>query len=132
MTIRTQYPYQRLSLCRRGADAPAFDLWAAYVPFDRDQRTHVSVGVLMIEKPPVAWLMHAFWPIIRHFAESVFAEDRRAVEAEQRAYDSQQGDWNQEINPVIIALREVLIRNGLPLDDDPPRPRPRSEHGLPT
>jgi hypothetical protein len=38
-----------------------------------------------------------------------------AVEAEQRAYDTQRADWNQEINPVIIALRDVLVRNGLPL-----------------
>ena len=38
-----------------------------------------------------------------------------AVEAEQKAHDEQQGDWNQEINPVIIALRDVLIRNGVAL-----------------
>ena len=118
MTIRTQYPYQTLSVHRRGADVPAFSLWAAYVPYDREQRSHVSVGVLMIEKPAIRGLIHVFSPLIRRFAESVFAEDRRAVEAEQRAYDLQQGDWNQEINPVIIALREVLIRNGLPPDEE--------------
>ena len=39
-----------------------------------------------------------------------------AVEAEQRAYDLQQRDGNQEINPVILDLRDVLRRNGVPLD----------------
>jgi phenylpropionate dioxygenase-like ring-hydroxylating dioxygenase large terminal subunit len=121
MTIRTQYPYQTLSLRRSGAEHAAFDLWVAYVPYDREQRTHVSVGMLMIEKPRVPGLIHVFWPLIRRFTESVFTEDRMAVEAEQRAYDVQQGDWNQEINPVILALRQVLIRNGVPL---PARPRP--------
>jgi phenylpropionate dioxygenase-like ring-hydroxylating dioxygenase large terminal subunit len=115
MTIRTQYPYQTLNICRGGSSEPAFDLWAAYVPYDEHQRTHVSVGMLMIEKPPFPGLIHIFWPLIRRFAESVFTEDRMAVEAEQRAYDTQRADWNQEINPVIIALRDVLVRNGLPL-----------------
>jgi phenylpropionate dioxygenase-like ring-hydroxylating dioxygenase large terminal subunit len=117
ITIRTQYPYQTLSVRRRGAEVPSFSLWAAYVPYDREQRSHISVGVLMIEKPPIPALIHLFSPVIRRFAESVFTEDRRAVEAEQRAYDQQQGDWNQEINPVILALRDVLIRNGVPLDE---------------
>jgi phenylpropionate dioxygenase-like ring-hydroxylating dioxygenase large terminal subunit len=115
MTIRTQYPYQTLSLRRAGAEDPAFELWAAYVPYDREQRSHVSVGMLMIEKPPLPGLIHLFWPLIRRFAESVFTEDRVAVEAEQRAYDRQGGDWNQEINPVILALREVLVQNGVAL-----------------
>jgi phenylpropionate dioxygenase-like ring-hydroxylating dioxygenase large terminal subunit len=115
MTIRTQYPFQTLSVCRRGASTPSFDMWAAYVPFDREQRTHVSVGVLAIEKPRLPGLIHVMWPFIRRFTESVFAEDRMAVEAEQRAYDEQQADWNQEINPVILAVREVLLRNGVPL-----------------
>src|SRR5262249_35276870 len=53
--------------------------------------------------------------LIRRFAESVFAEDRMAVETEQRAYDLQRGDWNQEVNPVIIALRDLLGRSGVPL-----------------
>jgi phenylpropionate dioxygenase-like ring-hydroxylating dioxygenase large terminal subunit len=115
MTIRTQYPYQTLRLCRGESTEPAFDLWTAYVPTDRKQRRHVSVGLLMIEKPPIPGLIHAMWPFIRRFAESVFAEDRMAVETEQRAHDLQQGDWNQEINPVILALREVLARNGVPI-----------------
>src|SRR5207237_10768944 len=90
MTIRTQYPYQTLSLRRGGAAEPAFELWVAYVPDDRQQRSHISVGMLMIEKPPVPFLLHLFWPFIRRFTESVFTEDRMAVEAEQRAYDLQQ------------------------------------------
>jgi renierapurpurin 18,18'-hydroxylase len=116
MTIRTQYPYQTLSICRAGSTEPAFDLWVVYVPDDEQQRSHVSVGMLMIEKPPIPGLIHLFWPLIRRFTESVFSEDRAAVEAEQRAYDQQSGDWNQEINPVILALREVLVRNGVPME----------------
>jgi phenylpropionate dioxygenase-like ring-hydroxylating dioxygenase large terminal subunit len=113
MTIRTQYPYQTLSIRRSGAREPAFDLWAVYVPEDRAQRSHISVGVLMIQKPRVPGLLTVLWPVIRRFAESVFAEDRMAVEAEQRAWDGQAADRNQEINPVILALREVLVRNGV-------------------
>jgi phenylpropionate dioxygenase-like ring-hydroxylating dioxygenase large terminal subunit len=115
MTIRTQYPYQTLSVRKAGSDHTAFNLWAAYVPYDKEQRSHTSVGLLMIEKPRVPGFIHLVWPFIRRFAESVFAEDRMAVEAEQRAHDLQQGDWNQEINPVILALRDVLVRNGVPL-----------------
>ena len=119
MTIRTAYPYQTLSLFRGGASHPSFNLWAAYVPVDREQRANLSVGLLTIEKPPVPGLINLFWPIIRRFAEAVFTEDRAAVEAEQQAYDRQRADWNQEINPVILALREVLIRNGVPPAGEP-------------
>jgi renierapurpurin 18,18'-hydroxylase len=115
MTIRTQYPYQTLSIRRGGSDDPAFNLWAAYVPYDREQRSHISVGMLTIEKPRIPGLVHVAWPLIRRFAESVFTEDRMAVEVEQRAYDLQRGDWNQEVNPVIIALRDLLVRSGVPL-----------------
>jgi phenylpropionate dioxygenase-like ring-hydroxylating dioxygenase large terminal subunit len=115
ITIRTQYPYQTLSIVRGGSEHPAFNLWAAYVPYDREQRSHISVGMLMIEKPPIPGLIHVVWPLIRRFAESVFTEDRAAVEMEQRAYDLQGADWNQEVNPVIIALRDLLTRSGVPL-----------------
>ena len=118
MTIRTAYPYQTLSLFRGGASRPSFNLWAAYVPVDREQRANISMGLLTIEKPSVPGLINIFWPVIRRFAEAVFTEDRAAVEAEQQAYDRQQADWNQEINPVILALREVLIRNGVPFADE--------------
>jgi hypothetical protein len=115
-----------LSLRPGGGDDSAIDLWAAYVPHDQAQRSHLSVGLLMIEKPRFAPLIHLLWPFIRRFTESVFAEDRMAVEAEQQAYDGQQGDRNQEINPVILALREVLRRRGVPLDPgiDVPRISP--------
>jgi renierapurpurin 18,18'-hydroxylase len=113
MTIRTQYPFQTLTVRRADADRPSFHLWAAYVPYDREQRSHVSVGALSIERPRIPGLIHLAWPFIRRFTEAVFAEDRLAVEAEQQAYDRQGADWNQEVNPVIIALREVLIRNGV-------------------
>ena len=69
----------------------------------------------MIEKPRIPGRVHVVWPFIRRFAESVFAEDRTAVEMEQRAYDEQGSDWNQEVSPVIVALRALLVRQGVPL-----------------
>ena len=111
MTIRTQYPYQTLNIVRGGADEPAFDLWVVYVPYDKEQRSHISCGMLMIEKPPIPGLIHALWPLIRRFAESVFTEDRMAVEAEQKAHDEQQGDWNQNQSSDHRAARRA----------DPPR-----------
>ena len=71
--------------------------------------------MLMIEKPRIPGLIHVVWPLIRRFAESVFAEERMAVEMEQRAYDEQGSDWNQEVSPVIVALRALLVRQGVPL-----------------
>jgi len=118
LTIRTQYPFQTLSLRRGGAETSAFDMWAAYVPHDREQRSHVSVGLLAIEKPRLPGLIHLMWPFIRRFTEAVFTEDRMAVEAEQRAWEQQRADWNQEVNPVILALRDVLVRNGVALAGD--------------
>ena len=54
----------------------------------------------MIEKPPIPGLIHVVWPLIRRFsAESVFTEDRAAVETEQRADHLQRADWNQEGQP---------------------------------
>jgi hypothetical protein len=41
-----------------------------------------------------------------------------AVEVEQMVHDELQGDRNQEINPVIIALRDALIRLGVPLEPE--------------
>jgi len=50
------------------------------------------------------------------FTEAIFKQDRRIVELEQKAYDSQGGDWNQEIFPVILGLRELLMNQGVPID----------------
>jgi hypothetical protein len=45
----------------------------------------------------------------------VFAEDRMAVEAEQRAWDEQGEDWNREVFPLILDVRDVLRSNGAPI-----------------
>ena len=89
ITIRTAFPYQTLQLVPENAELPAFSLWVAYVPEDAEQRTNHVYGLLMIEKPPIPGAMHLAWPLIRRFTERVFAEDRTAVEAEQRAWDEQ-------------------------------------------
>lgn len=116
MTIRTEYPYQTLTV-RRPSGEPAFHLWTAYVPADKDQRVNHSFGLLMIKKPKFPGLIRLFWPGIRLFTERVFAEDRMVVEAEQQAHDLQGADWNQEVHPLILDLRAILIRNGIPLAD---------------
>ena len=115
ITIRTAYPYQTLQLVPENAELPAFSLWVAYVPEDAEQRINHVYGLLMIEKPPIPGALHLAWPFIRRFTERVFAEDRMAVEAEQRAWDEQGEDWNHEVFPLIIDVRDVLRTNGVPI-----------------
>ncbi|WP_262413137.1 aromatic ring-hydroxylating oxygenase subunit alpha [Actinacidiphila acidipaludis] len=115
LTIRTGYPYQTLELLPDGATEPAFSLWAAYVPVDAAQRVCHVHGMLMIRKPRFTAALNLAWPVIRRFTERVFAEDRMAVEAEQRAWDEQGEDQNREIFPLILDLREVLRNNGVAL-----------------
>ncbi|MFD7677352.1 Rieske 2Fe-2S domain-containing protein [Streptomyces sp. NPDC060187] len=118
ITIRTEYPYQTLRGVPEGTDLPAFSLWAAYVPEDAEQRLNHAYGLLTIAKPPVPGAMHLAWPLIRRFTERVFAQDRTAVEAEQRAWDEQGEDRNHEVFPLILDLRDVLRSNGVPLRSD--------------
>ena len=124
VTIRTGYPYQTLELAAEGTGSPAFSLWAAYVPEDAGQRTSHAYGLLMISKPPVPGVMHLARPFIRRFTERVFAEDRMAVEAEQRAWDEQGQDLNHEVFPLILKLRDVLRSNGVAI---PPGPAVRGD-----
>jgi renierapurpurin 18,18'-hydroxylase len=115
ITIRTAYPYQTLHLVPENAELPAFSLWVAYLPEDAQQRTNHVYGLLMIEKPPIPGALHLAWPLIRRFTERVFAEDRMAVEAEQRAWDGQGKDCNHEVFPLILDVRDVLRTNGVPI-----------------
>ncbi|MEV0375074.1 aromatic ring-hydroxylating dioxygenase subunit alpha [Streptomyces sp. NPDC050636] len=119
ITVRTQYPYQTLQAVPEKAELPAFSLWVAYVPERADQRTNHVFGLLMIAKPPIPGALHLAWPLIRRFTERVFAEDRMAVEAEQRAWDEQGEDRNQEVFPLILHVRDVLRANGVPLRPGP-------------
>jgi renierapurpurin 18,18'-hydroxylase len=113
MTVRTNYPYQELTVLRAHCAVPAIRLWAAYVPIDAQQRRNRSFGLLMIRRPKIPGLLAMAWPVIRYFAESVFTQDRFAVEAEQAAHDAQGADWNREISPVLLELRRVLARCGV-------------------
>jgi renierapurpurin 18,18'-hydroxylase len=117
ITIRTGYPYQTLQLAA-GSGSPAFSLWAAYVPEDAGQRTCHAYGLLMIAKPRVPAALELAWPLIRRFTERVFAEDRMAVEAEQRAWDEQGQDRNREVFPLILDVRDVLRSNGVLIGQD--------------
>ncbi|MFD4373869.1 Rieske 2Fe-2S domain-containing protein [Streptomyces sp. NPDC058486] len=116
VTIRTEYPYQTLRAVPETSGTAAFSLWAAYVPEDLEQRVSRVFGLLMIAKPGLPGALHLAWPLIRRFTERVFAQDRMAVEAEQRAWDEQGEDWNQEVFPLILDVRKVLRTNGVPLD----------------
>ncbi len=118
MTIRTEYPYQTLKFWTADSDTPALDLWNVYIPVDKEQRVNHTFGMIMVQKPPIPGLIHLLWPFIVWFTEGIFREDRWIVELEQQAYDEQGGDWNQEIFPVILALRDLLVRGGIPLDQD--------------
>ncbi|MGW1962578.1 Rieske 2Fe-2S domain-containing protein [Streptomyces sp. NPDC001935] len=115
ITIRTEYPYQTLRDVPEGSELPVFSLWAAYVPEDAEQRINHAYGLLTIAKPSVPGALHLAWPLIRRFTERVFAQDRTAVEAEQRAWDEQGEDHNHEVFPLILDLRDVLRDNGVPL-----------------
>jgi phenylpropionate dioxygenase-like ring-hydroxylating dioxygenase large terminal subunit len=122
VTICTSYPYQTLQLVPHEAGLPAFSLWVAYVPEDAGQRTNHVYGLLIIKKPPIPGALHLAWPLIRHFTERVFAEDRMAVEAEQQAWDEQGGDRNHEVFPLIIDVRAVLRANGVPMSRESAAP----------
>jgi phenylpropionate dioxygenase-like ring-hydroxylating dioxygenase large terminal subunit len=111
MTIRTEYPYQTLRIHTRDA-VPVMDLWIAYVPLDRAQRTNRTFGLLSVRRPRVPLVMDALWPLLVVFTEKIFREDRDIVEMEQRAHDEQGGDWNQEVFPVIQDLRALLMACG--------------------
>ena len=115
MTVRTDYPYQSLKFWRSGREAPALDLWNVYVPLDRDQRTNRTFGLMSIRRPAIPGAIHLLWPFIARFTDGIFAEDQWIVEEEQKAFDRQGADWNQEIFPIIQALRRLLVRRGMPM-----------------
>ena len=115
MTVRTQYPYQILKFWTAGSKQPALDLWITYVPLDSRQRTNHTLGLINIRRPSLPGLLDLLWPVIIYFTNGIFAEDRWVVEMEQRAFDAQGADWNQEIFPVILRVRDLLIRKGVPI-----------------
>ncbi|MFT0170309.1 Rieske 2Fe-2S domain-containing protein [Paraburkholderia mimosarum] len=111
MTIRTQYPYQTLEI-RSADDTLVMDLWIVYVPLDSRQRTNRTFGLLSVRRPAVPFLLDAAWPLLVWFTERIFKEDCAIVELEQAAHDHQAADWNHEVFPVIIELRDLLRRCG--------------------
>lgn len=115
MTIRTEYPYQTLKFWKAGSREPELDLWNVYVPVDREQRANHTYGLMNIHAPSTPGLIHLMWPFVVWFTNGIFAQDRWIVEQEQKAFDRQGADWNQEISPIIQRLRDVLIRQGLPM-----------------
>ncbi|HEX5281717.1 MAG TPA: aromatic ring-hydroxylating dioxygenase subunit alpha [Micropepsaceae bacterium] len=117
MTIRTEYPYQRLKFFVSDGD-PVLDVWLGYTPQDREQRTNRTFGYLSVKKPKVAALLYVAWPFITWFTENIFREDKDIVEREQAAHDAQGADWNNEIFPAICDLRQVLARCGVAMDSE--------------
>lgn len=118
MTIRTEYPYQRLKVWVGKGD-PVLDVWLGYTPEDKDQRTNRTFGYLSVKRPKIPGLIEAAWPFITWFTENIFREDKDIVQYEQAAHDAQGADWNNEIFPAIKDLRTVLARNGVPMDGVP-------------
>jgi len=116
MTVRTQYPNQILTFRTAGSEYPALDLWITYVPVDRQQRINHTYGLINIRRPSIPGLLELLWPFIIWFTNGIFREDRWVVEMEQAAHDAQGGDWNQEIFPVILKVRDLLTRKGIPLE----------------
>ena len=126
MTIRTEYPYQNLRIWTDG-ELPVMNLWIAYVPLDREQRTNRTFGLLAIQRPErLGFLLDAAWPVLVWFTERIFTEDRAIVEQEQRAHDEQGADWNQEVFPAIRELRALLGRRGAPIVARPGAARERA------
>lgn len=119
MRICTEYPHQWLTFEIAGADKPALVLWNFYTPLDKEQRSNRTLGLMLVRKPkklpPGA--LNALWPLVVWFTESIFSEDQTIVEQEQAAHDAQGADWNQEINPPILALRRLLRLRGIPPAD---------------
>jgi renierapurpurin 18,18'-hydroxylase len=111
MTVRTEYPWQTLQILSRD-NALVMDLWIAYVPLDRAQRTNRTFGMLSVRRPAVPLLLDIAWPLLVWFTERIFREDREIVEMEQAAHDRQGADWNHEVFPVINELRDLLRRCG--------------------
>ncbi|MGH6889957.1 MAG: Rieske 2Fe-2S domain-containing protein [Rhizomicrobium sp.] len=112
MTIRTNYPYQRLKFWVDGGE-PVLDVWLGYTPLDKAQRTNRTFGHLSVKKPRVAFLLYLAWPFITWFTENIFREDKHIVEQEQAAHDFQGADWNNEVFPAIRELRGLLARCGV-------------------
>jgi phenylpropionate dioxygenase-like ring-hydroxylating dioxygenase large terminal subunit len=119
MTIRTEYPYQTLTFTTADSDHPALSLWNCYIPVDRAQRVNHTFGLMMFRRPRrMPWILDLLFPGIVWFTEGIFAEDRWIVEEEQKAFDAQGRDGNQEIFPIILGLRELLVANGVTLPEE--------------
>jgi hypothetical protein len=115
MTVRTQYPNQILKFWTAGSSEPALDLWITYVPVDGAQRINHTFGLINVRRPSIPFLLDLLWPFIIWFTDGIFREDRWVVEMEQQAFDKQGADWNQEIFPVILKVRKLLLEKGIPL-----------------
>jgi phenylpropionate dioxygenase-like ring-hydroxylating dioxygenase large terminal subunit len=116
MTIRTEYPYQTLSILPAGGTEFVFKLWICYTPLDREQKSIRTFGFISVHRPKNLLgraALQAAWPLLVLFTERIFKEDRFIVEAEQAAHDLQGGNWNQEVFPVIRELGGLLARNGI-------------------
>ena len=115
ITVSTNYPYQSLVVKRSRDSEPIIKLWLCYIPADARQSTNRPTGVLFVRKPKVPLLLHGLRPLILLFLNAIYREDKLALEAEQRAFEHQGGDWNQEVRSYLIDLRELLRARGTPI-----------------
>jgi hypothetical protein len=68
-----------------------------------------------VKRPGFGPLLDVMWPFVSWFTEAIFREDKTIMETEQAAHDAQGADWNHEIFPAILELRELLADCGRPI-----------------
>jgi renierapurpurin 18,18'-hydroxylase len=111
MTVRTEYPHQTLRFWMSGEE-PVLHVWIGHTPVDNLQKLSRTFIVLSVHRPKMPGVLELAWPVLVWFTNLVFEEDCEIVEMEQIAYDSQGGDWNQEVFPAIRELRRLLAVKG--------------------
>lgn len=113
MIVRTEYPYQTLRVWA-GAEEPSLSMWMNYTPVNAAQTQSRAFVVFSVKRPKIPGALQLVWPVVTWFTNKVIAEDFGILEMEQIAYDAQGADWNREVFPPIIELRELLRTCGAP------------------
>ncbi|PSB30313.1 Rieske 2Fe-2S domain-containing protein [Chlorogloea sp. CCALA 695] len=102
--VMYEYPYFHL-----WSEDGAFYLFVVYVPTE-PQRTWVYSTFYFRHVWGMPWILKLLHPILdKGTFRQVFAEDIRAVQEEQRAYNLHSQDLSRETNPVSYAVRKVIL-----------------------
>ncbi len=102
--VMYEYPYFHL-----WSEDRAFYLFVVYVP-TAPQRTWVYSTFYFRHVWGIPWILKLLHPILdKGTFRQVFAEDIKAVQEEQRAYNLHSQDLSRETNPVSHAVRKVIL-----------------------